>query len=665
MKGHFFKSKSFLIFITSTVVIIALGYLKYESDLKNLKKAYVKEQSAKTREIAEMFESRIHIAYQTIRTISLLPGVMKLENLGEHADENSKSTIQQLYNNAYGDIKLSEIYIISKNFNPSNVIDPKTNQKEEPIEKFDEFIVGDKKEEEVQIKEDEDKDKLEEVEDEEYRVILNQIAYFKSNFNKRDSFKDIQVPMLTGEEVITCDNSEFTKADLEKKNNAPRNGIILTVPKYSSKGELNGVVSAILRTNVMLSYLPESNYALINGHYHNYFISKPHKGILDLIEKISKNPKSSVSSNLIYSEKININLEDQNPWELLVAIPDSVFYTSAEYTSIRNIFLTSFLIAIVLALVILYFLRKSFHNNLIMTKIIYDLSESSMVLTNSAESVHTATTSMTDVSKDQAKATEEVAVAVEEISKMSQRSLENVNDLISISTKSNASSLTTVTAVTELGKALMTISKNEARILSQVEENGTKMQEILSFINDISLKTKVIDDIVFQTKLLSFNASVEAARAGEQGKGFAVVAEEVGKLAQNSGEAANEINNMLKEGMDRIKSIVDDSNLKIKDLIDQGNTSLKEGEKLSKDSIERLNLLSDLSNNVQLKVQEISSAISEQNNCLIEIEKSSNQFRTSTNETIVLTTKNSVVAQQMLDQSVAVMNTLKNFKKII
>ncbi len=57
---------------------------------------------------------------------------------------------------------------------------------------------------------------------------------------------------------------------------------------------------------------------------------------------------------------------------------------------------------------------------------------------------------------------------------------------------------------------------------------------------DIGDKTKVINDIVFQTKRLSFNASVEAARAGEHGKGFAVVAEEVGNLAQMSKDKVQE-----------------------------------------------------------------------------------------------------------------------------
>ena len=67
-----------------------------------------------------------------------------------------------------------------------------------------------------------------------------------------------------------------------------------------------------------------------------------------------------------------------------------------------------------------------------------------------------------------------------------------------------------------------------------------------SIIQEIEDKTKAIDEIVFQTKLLSFNASVEAERAGEHGRGFSVVAQEVGNLAQLSGKSAAEINEILK-----------------------------------------------------------------------------------------------------------------------
>lgn len=58
-----------------------------------------------------------------------------------------------------------------------------------------------------------------------------------------------------------------------------------------------------------------------------------------------------------------------------------------------------------------------------------------------------------------------------------------------------------------------------------------KLYEKASISAGIKGKRKVINQIVFQTKLLSFYASVEVARAGESDKGFAVVAEEVGNLA--------------------------------------------------------------------------------------------------------------------------------------
>lgn len=88
-----------------------------------------------------------------------------------------------------------------------------------------------------------------------------------------------------------------------------------------------------------------------------------------------------------------------------------------------------------------------------------------------------------------------------------------------------------------------------------------QMKQMLDAINEISVSShniskiiKVIDDIAFQTKVLSINASVEAAHAGTYGKGFAVVASEVGSLAFKSANAVKDTTALIEETIKRVES---------------------------------------------------------------------------------------------------------------
>ena len=115
--------------------------------------------------------------------------------------------------------------------------------------------------------------------------------------------------------------------------------------------------------------------------------------------------------------------------------------------------------------------------------------------------------------------------------------------------------------------AMNSLSDSAKNMMSRFNQTSSELQDVVNIINQIGEKAQVVNDIVFQTKLLSCNASVEAARAGEHGKGFAVVAEEVGNLANMSGRSAEEISTILDSSTKKVDQLVKSNQQEIEKLV--------------------------------------------------------------------------------------------------
>jgi len=145
------------------------------------------------------------------------------------------------------------------------------------------------------------------------------------------------------------------------------------------------------------------------------------------------------------------------------------------------------------------------------------LDESSNILLSNVDKLNIS-------SNEAATSLEETSAALEEVTSNIRSNTQNIAKMASYSDN-------------------VTKSANDGEKLAN--QTTVSMDEINTQVNLINDSITIIDQIAFQTNILSLNAAVEAATAGEAGKGFAVVAQEVRNLASRSAEAAKEIKNIV------------------------------------------------------------------------------------------------------------------------
>lgn len=166
------------------------------------------------------------------------------------------------------------------------------------------------------------------------------------------------------------------------------------------------------------------------------------------------------------------------------------------------------------------------------------------------------------------------------------------------------------------------------------------MAEITASSEKISSITKVIEDIAFQTNILSLNAAIEAARAGAAGKGFAVVADEVRNLAAKSSDAAKQT----------------------AQLIEQSGASISEGEKLAEETAKALSDASRKSSLVKDSIRQIENASTLQARAIEQVTQGLSQVSAVVQTNAATAEESSAASEELAAQSQLLRDEADRFK---
>jgi methyl-accepting chemotaxis protein len=289
-----------------------------------IRKIYATERGD-TREHAQKVEMAFRQIYQNIRTLAFLPDIRRLDRHAGNVGAGARETIQQIYNNLASNVSVSEIYFVPASFSPGRT-DPVTGKAEEPAMMYDELVTWDSKPsaETVGVVQQP------EVEDDEYQLLVKQIEHFKQAYPDISKISGLNIPMVSGPSVITCDNTDFNRT----LKDYDRRGLVISVPYFNPDGKFGGVVAAIVRLRVIESFLPATDSALVNvGEAYPIDAATPGQAAM------SKDAatKGQADPALIYSEAIPLDLPDAEArWTLWRGLSNDAILQHPEIATLRS-----------------------------------------------------------------------------------------------------------------------------------------------------------------------------------------------------------------------------------------------------------------------------------------------------------------------------------------
>ena len=215
-----------------------------------------------------------------------------------------------------------------------------------------------------------------------------------------------------------------------------------------------------------------------------------------------------------------------------------------------------------------------------------------------------------------------------------------------------------------LGAAVNMILQTEKNVVDTSEfvtEFSNQIKEIITLL-------QAITGISEKTNLLALNAAIEAARAGEAGRGFNVVAEEIRKLAENSRQTVEDIQNITQKIVEGSNNATEAMN-KTKEVSTKSTNSVKQVQdnfmlinELSNNIENKIDTVNEYNKGIQNKIEHISNEVSGASKTLKSLNSEINQITASTEEQIATMEELQAVSQELSGTSAKLLDHTAQFK---